>query len=406
MSQMLSSSAAAAHAQALAEAQAEAAQAAQAQAIQAQAKAEQAAQALAAQANIPTPSLTAHQPPPVTSARTASFTAPGSSSGAAPVHPMPYPAPPTHSAAYSLEERHHLVAHPWGHLAGQYPYPQHASYMGVQSTDPRSDAVALQQTYAAGMQSYQEAYAVLQNGALTHARSNGGAQSTDCHAQASQHPPVPSSSAPLTALRPHPAKRAASTPPDSSVAISKKVHQSGGPRPMTQSSSSASGTERISAACATGPGSAGVHGSTAKSSVDQRQVSSSTSAPSSDVQSPSAVTTARMPGTEDSAMDRAAKIAAAKTERRQEALRKFKVKKQFRSFEKKILYDSRKQLAEQRPRVQGKFMRVDKSKEANKSSTASISTRCDLRFKLALCVDVLTELSCLCTKCFTMFLRK
>ena len=37
------------------------------------------------------------------------------------------------------------------------------------------------------------------------------------------------------------------------------------------------------------------------------------------------------------------------------------VKKQFRSFEKKILYSSRKQLAEKRPRHQGKFMRVDKS---------------------------------------------
>lgn len=46
---------------------------------------------------------------------------------------------------------------------------------------------------------------------------------------------------------------------------------------------------------------------------------------------------------------------------RQEALRKFQVKKQFRSFEKKILYSSRKQLAEKRPRHQGKFMRVDKA---------------------------------------------
>mmetsp|Transcript_5496 Transcript_5496/g.11205 ORF Transcript_5496/g.11205 Transcript_5496/m.11205 type:complete len:550 (-) Transcript_5496:272-1921(-) len=45
---------------------------------------------------------------------------------------------------------------------------------------------------------------------------------------------------------------------------------------------------------------------------------------------------------------------------RQEALRKFQVKKQFRSFEKKILYSSRKQLAEKRPRHQGKFMRVEK----------------------------------------------
>ena len=36
------------------------------------------------------------------------------------------------------------------------------------------------------------------------------------------------------------------------------------------------------------------------------------------------------------------------------------VKKRFRSFEKKILYSSRKQLAEKRPRHQGKFMRVEK----------------------------------------------
>jgi hypothetical protein len=37
---------------------------------------------------------------------------------------------------------------------------------------------------------------------------------------------------------------------------------------------------------------------------------------------------------------------------RREALRKFQKKRQFRSFEKKILYSSRKQLAEKRPRHQ------------------------------------------------------
>ena len=57
----------------------------------------------------------------------------------------------------------------------------------------------------------------------------------------------------------------------------------------------------------------------------------------------------------------AAEAAAFKTERRQEALRKFQAKKRFRSFEKKILYDSRKQVAEQRPRVLGKFMRIDQT---------------------------------------------
>mmetsp|Transcript_12322 Transcript_12322/g.14732 ORF Transcript_12322/g.14732 Transcript_12322/m.14732 type:complete len:887 (+) Transcript_12322:431-3091(+) len=50
---------------------------------------------------------------------------------------------------------------------------------------------------------------------------------------------------------------------------------------------------------------------------------------------------------------------------RQEALKKYQSKKESRCFEKKILYSSRKQLAEQRPRVQGKFTRSSNSKSSS-----------------------------------------
>ncbi|CAN1228271.1 Two-component response regulator-like APRR9 [Linum grandiflorum] len=42
---------------------------------------------------------------------------------------------------------------------------------------------------------------------------------------------------------------------------------------------------------------------------------------------------------------------------REAALNKFRLKRKERCFEKKVRYESRKKLAEQRPRVKGQFVR-------------------------------------------------
>lgn len=46
---------------------------------------------------------------------------------------------------------------------------------------------------------------------------------------------------------------------------------------------------------------------------------------------------------------------------REVALNKFRLKRKERCFEKKVRYQSRKLLAEQRPRVKGQFVRQDQS---------------------------------------------
>lgn len=60
---------------------------------------------------------------------------------------------------------------------------------------------------------------------------------------------------------------------------------------------------------------------------------------------------------EDSKEDEEAKILARRKKRRMEALARFRSKRANRSFTKKVRYECRKQLADSRPRVKGRFVR-------------------------------------------------
>jgi len=69
--------------------------------------------------------------------------------------------------------------------------------------------------------------------------------------------------------------------------------------------------------------------------------------------------------------DTAIHAASAHAQQRAEALRKVQEKKQFRSFEKKVHYESRKQLAEKRPRVQGKFTKATSAPSTTTTTAAA-----------------------------------
>lgn len=59
------------------------------------------------------------------------------------------------------------------------------------------------------------------------------------------------------------------------------------------------------------------------------------------------------------------------TERRQEAIRKFREKKKARTFKKKVRYESRKRLAEARPRIKGQFVRPEVAAAAAAAAAAA-----------------------------------
>jgi hypothetical protein len=61
----------------------------------------------------------------------------------------------------------------------------------------------------------------------------------------------------------------------------------------------------------------------------------------------------------------------AATERRQEAIRKFREKKKARTFKKKVRYESRKRLAEARPRIKGQFVRPEVAAAAAAAAAAA-----------------------------------
>ncbi|QDZ24955.1 response regulator of potential two component system [Chloropicon primus] len=59
------------------------------------------------------------------------------------------------------------------------------------------------------------------------------------------------------------------------------------------------------------------------------------------------------------------------TERRAEAIRKFREKKKARTFKKKVRYESRKRLAEARPRIKGQFVRPEVAAAAAAAAAAA-----------------------------------
>lgn len=61
----------------------------------------------------------------------------------------------------------------------------------------------------------------------------------------------------------------------------------------------------------------------------------------------------------------------AATERRAEAIRKFREKKKARTFKKKVRYESRKRLAEARPRIKGQFVRPEVAAAAAAAAAAA-----------------------------------
>ena len=61
----------------------------------------------------------------------------------------------------------------------------------------------------------------------------------------------------------------------------------------------------------------------------------------------------------------------AASERRAEAIRKFREKKKARTFKKKVRYESRKRLAEARPRIKGQFVRPEVAAAAAAAAAAA-----------------------------------
>ena len=62
------------------------------------------------------------------------------------------------------------------------------------------------------------------------------------------------------------------------------------------------------------------------------------------------------------------------SERRAAAIKKFREKKKARTFKKKVRYESRKKLAEKRPRIKGQFVRPEVAAAAASASQATATT--------------------------------